>query len=113
VEEVGEAWTRRRRRSGQRRSVVSMEVPGCGGEGRADDVVPQRFDVEEERGADVEAHTEDAEDGARWRWTRSRSRHRWVCGGKMKGLGFRCSGTLKKKKNSDEYDDIINVCCYI
>jgi hypothetical protein len=32
-------------------------VPGRGGEGRADDVVPECFDVEEERGAGVEAHT--------------------------------------------------------
>jgi hypothetical protein len=29
-------------------------VPGCGGEGRADDTVPGCFNVEKERGADVE-----------------------------------------------------------
>jgi hypothetical protein len=39
-------------------------VPGCGDEGWADGAVPRRFDVEEERGAVVEAH---AEEVARWR----------------------------------------------
>jgi hypothetical protein len=83
MEELGEAWTRRRRRSiGQRRSVVSMEVPG-------------RFNVEEERGADVEeeqgtgveAHAKDVMEGA-WR-TRRRSRRQRVCGREITGLEFR------------------------
>jgi hypothetical protein len=36
-----------------------------------------------------------------------------VCGGEMKGLGFRCSCTLKNKNSSDGYDDVINVGRYI
>jgi hypothetical protein len=39
-------------------------VLGHGGEGLVDDAVPWRFDVEEERGTGVEAHVEDAEEGA-------------------------------------------------
>jgi hypothetical protein len=74
VEEVWEAWTRRQRRSGQRRSVVPMTVPRCGGEGRVDGAVLRRFNVEEERGTGVEeeqgtgveAHVEDVGEGARW-----------------------------------------------
>jgi hypothetical protein len=82
VKELGEAWTQRWRRSGWRRSVVLMVVlgrggegradgvvPGCGGEGRADGAVPRRFNMEEERGAVLEEHVEDAEDGAQWRQT--------------------------------------------
>jgi hypothetical protein len=53
VEEVGEAWTRRWRRSVRRSCMVPTEVPGCGGEGRVDGTVPGRFDVAE-RGANVE-----------------------------------------------------------
>jgi hypothetical protein len=83
-------------------------VPGCGDEGRADGAVPRRFDVEEERGAVVEAHVEEV---ARWRWTR-RTRRR-VCGGEMTGLPFRSSDTLKKKNSSNGHDDIINVRRYI
>jgi hypothetical protein len=62
VKELGEAWTWRRRRS-----VVPTAVLGCGGEGRADDMVLRHggegrvdgvvsglFDVEEERGDGVE-----------------------------------------------------------
>jgi hypothetical protein len=67
VEEVGEAWTRR-----WRRSVFLMAVPGRGGECQADDAVLGCFNVEEERSAgvekerdaDVEAHVEE---GMRWR----------------------------------------------
>jgi hypothetical protein len=55
------------------------------GEGRADGAVPGCFDVEEERGADVEAHAEDAVKGARWRRTRRRSWRQWVCGWEMTG----------------------------
>jgi hypothetical protein len=51
-----------------------MTVPRCGGEGQADGAVLGCFDVEEqgagveeEQGADVEAHIEDAEEGAQWR----------------------------------------------
>jgi hypothetical protein len=57
VKEVRKAWTQRRRRS-----AVPMVVPGRGGEGRADGAAPGHFDVEEEQGADVEAHAEDAEE---------------------------------------------------
>jgi hypothetical protein len=66
--------------------------------------------VEEERGVGVEAH---AEEDAWRRRTRRRSERRWVCGGEMIGLGFRGSGTLKKKNSSDGHDDIINTRCYI
>jgi hypothetical protein len=45
--------------------------------------------------------------------TRRRSGHRRVCGGEMIGLGFRGSGTLKKKNSSDGHDVVINVCHYI
>jgi hypothetical protein len=31
----------------------------------------------------------------------------------MTGLGFRGSGTLKKKNSSGRHDDIINACRYI
>jgi hypothetical protein len=92
-------WTRRRRRS-----VVPMAVPERRGEGRADDAVPGCFDVEE-RGTDVEAHAEDAEEGAWWRQTQ-RSEHRWVCGGEIKGLGFRGLATLKKKSSNNGHGDI-------
>jgi hypothetical protein len=88
VEEVGEGWTQWRRRS---------VVPGC-------------FDVEEERGAGVEAHVEE---GARCMQTRMRSGRRWVCGGEIKRLGLRGSSTLKKKNSSDRYNDVINARCYI
>jgi hypothetical protein len=116
VEEVEESWTWWRRRS-----VVSMVVPGCGGEGRVDGAVLGCINVEEEwgigvdeeRGAGMETHAEDAEEGAWWRWTRRKSGHRWVYGGEMKGLGFRGSGTLKKKNSSDGHDDIINTRHYI
>jgi hypothetical protein len=50
--------------------------------------------------------------GTWWRRTR-RSVHQWVCGMEMKGLGFRGSGTLKKKNSSDGYHDIINARRYI
>jgi hypothetical protein len=40
----------------------------------------------------VEAHAEDAVEGARWRRTQWRSRRRWVCDGEMTGLGFRGLG---------------------
>jgi hypothetical protein len=105
VEELGEAWTQRQRRSGWR-SVVPMELPGRGGEGRADGAVPGRFNVEEERDAGVEAHAEDTEDGAWWRQTWRRSGHRWVCGEEMTGLVFRGLGTLKKKNSSNGHDDL-------
>jgi hypothetical protein len=49
-----------------------------------------------------------AVEGARWRSACQR-----VCGGEMKGLGFRCSCTLKNKNSSDRYDDVINVGRYI
>jgi hypothetical protein len=113
VEELGEAWTQRQRRSGWR-SVVPTALPGRGGEGRADGAVPGRFNVEEERGthveeerdAGVEAHAEDTEEGARWRRTWRRSGHRWVCGEEMTGLVFRGLGTLKKKNSSNGHDDL-------
>jgi hypothetical protein len=63
-------------------------------------VVPGRFNVEE-RGAGMEAHTEDAVEGARWRLTQWRSGHWRVCVGEMTGLGFRGSSTLKKKNSSN------------
>jgi hypothetical protein len=69
--------------------------------------------VEEQRGVGMEAHTKDTEEGAQWRRTRRRSERRWVCGGEMKGLGFRGSGTLKKKNSRDGHDDIINTHHYI
>jgi hypothetical protein len=37
-----------------------------------------------------------------------RSGDQRVCGGEMTGLGFRGSGTHKKKNSSDGHDDIIN-----
>jgi hypothetical protein len=104
VEEVGEAWTWR-----WRRRVVSTMVPERGGKGLAIGTVPLRFDMEEEQGADVEAH---AVEGARWRQTRRRSGHRRVCGGEMKGLGFRGSDTIKYKNSSNGYDNIINARRY-
>jgi hypothetical protein len=93
--------------------VVLMTVLGCGGEGQADGAVPGCFDVEEERGVGMEAHTDDMEEGTRWRSTRRRSGHRRMCGRKMTGLRFRGSGTLEKKNSSDGHDDVINVCRYI
>jgi hypothetical protein len=82
-----------------------MEVPGC-------------FDVEEERGTDVEeqgtgveAHAEDVMEGA-WR-TRRRSGRRRVCGGEITGLLFRGLGTLKKNNNNDGHDDVIDARRYI
>jgi hypothetical protein len=56
-------------------SWVDDMVLGRGGEGRADDVVPVCFDVEEERGAGVEAHMEDAEEGM-WGRRMHRTRRR-------------------------------------
>jgi hypothetical protein len=35
-----------------------------------------------------------------------------VCDGEMTGLGFRGSGTLKKKNGSDGHDDVINARRY-
>jgi hypothetical protein len=61
----------------------------------------------------MEAHAEDAEEGLQWRRMQRRSGHRQMCDGEIKGLGFRGSGTLKKKNSSDGYDDIINVHRYI
>jgi hypothetical protein len=49
VEEVGEAWTQR-----QRRSMVLTAVPRRGSKGRVDGAIPRRFNVEEERGIDME-----------------------------------------------------------
>jgi hypothetical protein len=49
VEEVGEVWTRQRKRS-----VVPIAVP-------------ERFDVEEQQGNNMEAHMKDTEEGAQWR----------------------------------------------
>jgi hypothetical protein len=80
--------------------VVPTAVLRSDNEGRADGVVPGRFDVKEERDvgmeeqryAGVEAHAED---------------------GEMKVLGFRGSDTLKKKNSSDGYDNIINDRRYI
>jgi hypothetical protein len=69
--------------------------------------VPGHFDVEEERGANVEAHME----GTRRRQKRRSGRWR-VCDGEMTGLGFRGSGTLKKKNGSDGHDDVINARRY-
>jgi hypothetical protein len=108
MEEVGEVWIQQRRRS-----VVPMVVPGHDGEGRADGAVLRHFNMEEERGADVEAHAEDMEEGAWWRRTRRRSGRQWVCDKEMKGLWFRGSGTLKKKNSSDRYDDVISAHHYI
>jgi hypothetical protein len=51
--------------------------------------------MKEERGAGVEAGST----ASRQTWRRSG--HRQVCGGEMIGLGFRGSGTLKKKNSSD------------
>jgi hypothetical protein len=112
VEELREVWTQQWRRSGRRRSVVPTAVPGHGGEGRANGAVLRRFNMEEERGDDVEAHTEDAEEGVPWRRTRRRSERWRICDGEMIGLEFRGSNTLKKKISSDRYDDIINARCY-
>jgi hypothetical protein len=59
-------------------------------EGRADSALPGRFNVEE-RGTDVEAHVEDAEEGA-WGRHMLRSGRQWVCDGEMTRLGFRGLG---------------------
>jgi hypothetical protein len=66
--------------------MVPMVVPGCDGDGWADDAVPGRFNEEEERGTVMEAHTENTKEGARWRRTWTRSEHRRVCDREMKGL---------------------------
>jgi hypothetical protein len=42
--------------------MVPMMVLGRGGEGRADGAVPKCFDVEDERGAGMEAHAEDVKE---------------------------------------------------
>jgi hypothetical protein len=76
----------------QWRSVVQTLVPERDSEGRVDDAVP---------GSGGEGQVDNAIEGARWRRTRQRSRRRWACGEEMTGLGFRSSGTLKKKNNSD------------
>jgi hypothetical protein len=54
--------------------------------------------TEEERGTDVEAVA------VALRHTWRRSEHRWVCDREMTGLGFRGSGTLRKKNSSNEED---------
>jgi hypothetical protein len=82
MEEVGEVWIQQRRRS-----VVPMVVPGHDGEGRADGAVLRHFNMEEERGADVEAHEEDMEEGARWR----------ARGGGGRGGGAGASGCVTRK----------------
>jgi hypothetical protein len=61
----------------------------------------------------MSSYGKDAKEGARWRQTWSRSGRRWVCGWEMIGLGFRGSGTLKKKNSSDGPDAIINGRHYI
>jgi hypothetical protein len=93
--------------------------------------VPERFDVEEEWGAGVEEWgtsmeeewgagvetcIEDVEEGMWSRRTRRmwrRSGCRQVFSGEMIGLGFRGSGTLKKKNSSNGHDDVINAHRYI
>jgi hypothetical protein len=82
MEEVGEVWIQQ-----WRRSVVPMVVPGHDGEGRADGAVLRHFNMEEERGTDVEAHAEDMEEGARWR----------VHGGGGRGGGAGASGCVTRK----------------
>jgi hypothetical protein len=47
------------------------------------------------------------------RRTRRRSRCWQMCGGEMTWLGFRGSGTIKKKNSSNGHNDIINVHRYI
>jgi hypothetical protein len=47
--------------------VVLTAVLRHGGYGQADGVIPECFDVEEERGIGVEVHVEDVEEGTRWR----------------------------------------------
>jgi hypothetical protein len=97
--------------------VVLTAIPGYDSEGRADDVVPGRFDVEQERGTSVEEvqgtsveeHAYDVEEGTRWRQMLRRSGHQRVCGREMKGLGFRGSGTHENKNSSNQHDDIIKV----
>jgi hypothetical protein len=86
-------WRRARRRSEAR----GLNLDG----GRTVEV-----HVEEERGVGVEAI------GVALRQT-GRSGRRRVCGGEMTWLGFRGSGTLKKKNSSDGYDDIINARRYM
>jgi hypothetical protein len=48
--------------------VVPTVVPRRGGEGRAGNTIPECFDVEEERGVGMEAHTERSR-----AWWRARS----------------------------------------
>jgi hypothetical protein len=81
--------------------VVPTVVPGHDGEGQADGAIPRRGDEGQRTtllGCVVEANVE----GTRSRQTHWRSGHRWVCCGKMTGLGFGGSGTLEKKNSSDE-----------
>jgi hypothetical protein len=107
----GGAWSQRRFPGAVVKVGRTTRFLGrAGGEGRADSTVPGRFDVEDEWGAGVEAHTEE---GAQWRRTRRRSGRQQMCGGEMTGLGFMGSDTLKKKNSSDRHDDIINVHRYI
>jgi hypothetical protein len=129
VELLREVRTRQRRRSVVPTAVlghdgkcrVDSAVPVRGSEGRADDVVLRPFDVEQERttdmgaerGASVEAYVEDTKEGVQWRWMQMRRGRWWVCGGKMTGLGFRGSNTIKKKNSSDGHDDVINARHYI
>jgi hypothetical protein len=95
----GGAWSRRQFPGTAVKAGRMARFSGC-------------FNMEEERGDDVEAHTEDAEEGVPWRRTRRRSERWRICDGEMIGLEFRGSNTLKKKISSDRYDDIINARCY-
>jgi hypothetical protein len=79
--------------------VVLTAVLGHDSEGRVDGTVPGRFNVEEERGTDVDEDAEDVEEGVRWRRMRRRSGCRRVCDREMTGLGFIGSGTHQKKNS--------------
>jgi hypothetical protein len=75
-----------------------MVVLGRGSEGRTDNAILGRFNVEE-RGTDVDADVEDVEEGKRWRRMMRRSGWRRVCDREMTRLWFRGSVTLQKKNS--------------
>jgi hypothetical protein len=92
--------------------VVSTVVPRHDVEGRVDSAAVKARQMARFSGASTWRRSE-APAWRRMRRTRRRNGHRLVCGGKITGLGFRGSSTLKKKNSSDGHDDVINTHRYI